>query len=140
MLATSLASEPFASPQTAAPLAAAPHAGSVLEMLLALALVLVAIFALAWLIRRLRSFPGGRSSLLRQIAELPLGDKERAVVVAVGQQYWLLGVAPGRVTLLQPLDPSVIQSPQSGAGAVAHVDAPVASFASTLRRSMGLER
>jgi flagellar protein FliO/FliZ len=136
----SLASEPFASPHAAAPLTAAPGAGNVLEMLLALALVLAAIFALAWLMRRLRALPGGRSSLLRQVAELQLGDKERVVVVAAGQQYWLLGVSPGRVSLLQVLDPSAIPVPQATASGTASADPPAANFAAALRRSMGLDR
>jgi flagellar protein FliO/FliZ len=44
---------------------------------------------------------------MRVIAGLPLGARERAVLVQVGNQQILLGVAPGRVQMLHVLESPV---------------------------------
>ncbi len=115
----------YAAPQAQAPAASTPGLGSALEMLLALALVLAAVFALAWLIRRLRSFPTSRQALLRADAELAVGEKERIVLLAVGQQKWLLGVTPGGITLLHAFgtdapDPVIGNHTNAGNGRRGH--------------------
>jgi flagellar protein FliO/FliZ len=130
----------YAAPQVQAPAASAPGLGSALEMLLALALVLAAVFALAWLMRRLRSFPTSRQALLRADAELAVGEKERVVLLAVGQQKWLLGVTPGGITLLHAFGadaPGPAAATNTDAGAAAVAAAP--NFAKILRRSLGLQ-
>ena len=123
----------YAAPQVQAPATSAPGLGSALEMLLALALVLAAVFALAWLLRRLKSFPTGRQGLMRVDAELAVGEKERVVLLAVGQQQWLLGVTPGGITLLHAFgaDSNTPTGPAAGA-------APL-NFSTVLRRSVGLK-
>jgi flagellar protein FliO/FliZ len=130
----------YAAPQVQAPATSTPGLGSALEMLLALALVLAAVFALAWLMRRLRSFPSSRQALLRADAELAVGEKERVVLLAVGQQKWLLGVTPGGITLLH-----VFGADAPGPAASTNTDAATAGgatppdFAKILRRSLGLQ-
>jgi len=67
-------------------------------------LVAVAVLLLGarWFVR----FGGARgvaSGALRVVASLPVGQRERAVVVQVGDRQLLLGVAPGRVALLHEL-------------------------------------
>lgn len=130
----------YAAPQVQVPAATASGLSSALQMLLALALVLAAVFALAWLMRRLKSFPASRQALLRADAELAIGEKERVVLLAVGQQKWLLGVTPGGITLLHSFGadaPGPLADTSTQAGAVAG-NAPL-SFATTLRRSLGLK-
>lgn len=130
----------YAAPQAQAPAASTPGLGSALEMLLALALVLAAVFALAWLIRRLRSFPTSRQALLRADAELAVGEKERIVLLAVGQQKWLLGVTPGGITLLHAFGtdaPDPVIGNHTNAATAAGATPP--DFAKILRRSLGLQ-
>ena len=130
----------YAAPQAQAPAASAPGLGSALEMLLALAVVLAAVFALAWLMRRLKSFPTSRQALLRADAELAVGEKERIVLLAVGQQKWLLGVTPGGITLLHAFGadaPGPAAAAITDAGAAAGAAPP--NFAKLLRRSLGLQ-
>ena len=130
----------YAAPQAQAPAASAPGLGSALEMLLALAVVLAAVFALAWLMRRLKSFPTSRQALLRADAELAVGEKERIVLLAVGQQKWLLGVTPGGITLLHAFGadaPGPAAAEIADAGAAAGAAPP--NFAKLLRRSLGLQ-
>ena len=97
----------FAAPQTAA----AAHAGALGglgEVTLALLLVLGAVFALAWVLKRARGLGSRAGGALEVLAHMPLGQKERAVLVRVGATQILLGVAPGRVNALyvlpEPLD------------------------------------
>ena len=97
----------FAAPQTAP----AAHAGALSglgEVTLALALVLAAVFALAWALKRVRGFGARAGGSLDVLAQVPLGQKERAVLLKVGATQILLGVAPGRVNTLyvlpEPLD------------------------------------
>lgn len=81
--------------------------------LIALLLVVALILALAWLLRRL---PGGALRPhrdLRVVAQLAVGVRERVVVIAVGEQQFLLGVTAESVNLLQPLDPPLAEAPQA---------------------------
>ena len=104
---TPTATHPFAAPQTAAQ-QAAPGAGGLAQVTLALLLVLVAVFAVAWVAKRVRGFNNRVGDAIDVIADIPLGQKERAVLLKVGQTQILVGVAPGQVNTLhvltEPLD------------------------------------
>jgi flagellar protein FliO/FliZ len=92
----------FAAPQTA-PAAHAGALGGLGEVTLALLLVLGVVFALAWLLKRVRTFGSRVGNALDVLAQVPLGPKERAVLIKVGTAQILLGVAPGRVNTLYVL-------------------------------------
>ena len=114
------AARPFAAP-TVTTSAAPSGIASLGQVTLSLGLVLAVIFAAAWIVRRMRGFNRAASASLDVIADLPLGQKERAVLVRVGTQQILLGVAPGRVSTLhvltQPIDIAAPPSaPGTGAG------------------------
>lgn len=66
-------------------------------------MVLGAVFAAAWISRRLRGFGPARGQHLTVLAQLPLGSRERAVLIRVGAQRLLLGVAAGSVRTLHVL-------------------------------------
>ncbi|MFI4866681.1 MAG: flagellar biosynthetic protein FliO [Steroidobacterales bacterium] len=102
---------PFAVPlQQSAP----GPAGGLLRVVLALIVVLAAVLAAAWLTRRMRSFSGaGSGANLEMLAQLPLGTRERAVLVRVGDAQVLIGVAPGNVRTLHVLERASL--PQAGA-------------------------
>jgi flagellar protein FliO/FliZ len=133
-------SQLFAAPHAASPIvAAAPGAGAaggVASVTLALALVLAAIFACAWIARRVRGFGNRSGNALDVIAEMPLGPKERAVLLRVGAEQILIGVAPGRVNTLhvlrEPVEPSKSVTP---AAAATQPERP--SFRALLKRSLG---
>jgi flagellar protein FliO/FliZ len=96
-----------AAPQFAAPgvqsSATTPVIGT-LRVTMALFLVLAAVLAAAWLTRRLRGGVGGSAGGLQVLAQVPLGARERAVLLRVGRQQILVGVAPGNVRTLHVLD------------------------------------
>jgi flagellar protein FliO/FliZ len=127
---------PFAAPQaTELP---ATGAGSFVQVTIALAIVLAAVFAAAWLMQRLRSFGGGSTGAIKVVASIALGAKERAVLVQLGKQQVLLGVAPGRVSTLHVLaEPLLSQdSGTDNAAGNGHVESP--NFKALLRKSLGL--
>ena len=104
----------FAAPQSAAP-TATPSFTGLGQVTLALLVVLAAVFVVAWLVRRVRSFGNRVGTELDVLGEIPLGQKERAVLVRVGQSQILLGVAPGRVNTLHVLaQPIELKPPPTG--------------------------
>ena len=120
----------------AAPAAAtgAPVIGvsGLFSVTLALLGVLAVIFALAWLARRMRTFGDRTAGSLEVLANMPLGPKERAVLLRVGDAQILLGVAPGRVNTLHVLD-----QPIEIGGPAPSEQASKPSFAQLLKRSLG---
>ena len=87
--------------------------GSYVQMILGLIFVVGLIFSLAWLVRRmgrLQSVMGGSMKLL---GGLSLGQRERAVLVQVGETQMLLGVAPGSVRTLHVFDKPVVAATPS---------------------------
>ena len=107
-------SHPFAAPQ-AVSTPTAPTAGGLAQVTFALLLVLVAIFAVAWVARRMRGFNNRVGDAIDVLADIPLGQKERAVLLKVGQKQILVGVAPGRVNTLHVLEePLDLKKPTAG--------------------------
>jgi flagellar protein FliO/FliZ len=136
--------KPFAAPQVAARVAT-PSAGSLVQVTLSLVLVLAAVFAAAWLVRRLKTFGRFGSGPIEVIADVSLGAKERAVLVQVGGKQLLLGVAPGRVSTLHVLEePIAADQLQAKATQVAPQMEGAAGipqrpdFKAILKRSLGL--
>lgn len=135
--AAGAAEKPFAAPQVAQP-APVATAGSLAQVTLSLLLVLAAVFAAAWVVRRLRGFGKFGTNAIQIIADAPLGTKERAVLIQVGSQQLLLGVAPGRVSTLHVLTERVGDG-QQAIGEQAAPDSPVRpDFKAIFKRSLGL--
>ena len=76
---------------------------SLLQITLALGLVLGLIAAAAWLLQRLYQPRAGQGALIQLHASAALGARERVVLLEVGGQWLLVGVAPGQVTSLLQL-------------------------------------
>jgi len=121
----------FAAPQ-AASTAAPVGAGGLASVTLALLAVLAAIFAVAWLARRVRGIGNRVGNAIDVLADIPLGPKERAVLLKVGTEQVLIGVAPGRVSALHVLrEPVEVTKPAAATAPAA------ASFGALLKRSLG---
>ena len=82
--------------------------------------------------RRLRTIGTAGQATIEVVSQVALGARERAVIVKVGATYLLLGVAPGRVNLLQQLPEGSVPTPDKTAAAPTGPD-----FASLLRKSLG---
>lgn len=103
-------------------------AGSVLQMVAGLALVVILIFALAWAVRRFGNVNVNARGALRVVGALSMGARERVVLIEAGDKQILLGVAPGRVQTLHVLDEPI--RPQTGTN-------PAGGFSDRLRAAMG---
>jgi len=123
----------FAAPQTTS----TPHpvgVGGLGEVACALVIVLAAIFIVAWVVRRMRLAGNRVAGGLDILADVPLGQKERAVLLRVGNQQILLGVAPGRVNTLHILpEPLELAKPPAGSSN----DPSGPTFRNILMRSLG---
>lgn len=98
---------------------------ALLQVLLGLALVIAAIVATGWVLRRIGPSQSA-GGLLRVVGGVMVGPRERLVVVEVGEQWLVLGVAAGSVNLLQALP--------RGAGATAQPAAGIALDPAWLKR------
>ena len=80
------------------------------QVIASLALVIGLLFGALWIMRRVNGVGQAVGGQMRVVSSLGLGQRERAVLVSVGEQQILLGVAPGRVAALNVFDePAVAQ-------------------------------
>ncbi|WDZ98031.1 flagellar biosynthetic protein FliO [Herbaspirillum sp. WKF16] len=103
--------------------------GSVFTMLLGLIAVLALIAGVAWLFKRLgltQNLAGNAAA--RVIGGVSVGTRERVMVIEVGDQWIVVGVAPGRVNALTTMPRQEVAATQQAAGAPA--------FASWLKQTM----
>jgi flagellar protein FliO/FliZ len=122
----------FAAPNVATSLPSGGASG-IGQVTFALLLVLAAVFGVAWFVKRLRVATGAGANGIEVLAQASLGAKERAVIVRVGNERLLLGVASGQVTLLKTL-------PQDAPAANPPTDTITfqkPNFAALLKKSLG---
>lgn len=78
--------------------------GYTLISVLMLMLLALGVAALAWLMRRNAGVPGVGGALVRVVAAQPLGQRERLVVVKVGERLFLLGHTASQISMLSELN------------------------------------
>ena len=88
---------------------------SLVQLMAGLILVLALIGVSAWLLRRFNRFQSAAGGQMKILGGLSMGTRERVVLLQVGKQQLLLGVAPGRVQTLHVLEDPVQVSPVGGA-------------------------
>ncbi len=104
------------------PKSASPQVGSGIltadpySVVVGLLLVLALIFGLAWLVRKMGPgvLAGGQS--MKIISALAVGPREKVLLVDIGGQQILLGVAPGRVSHLRDFEQPIISEPSTAGG------------------------
>lgn len=90
--------------------------GSIVQMVVGLAVVLAILIGGALLVRRLGKFPAAVDSPLKVITGLSLSPRDRLVVVQVGDKQLLLGLSPGRIQTLHVLEEPLDMSNTSTTG------------------------
>ena len=73
-----------------------------LQFALGLGLVLGLIMAAGWFMKRFNVGPSA-SGLVKVVAGAAVGQRERVVIVEIGDTWMVLGVAPGRVSPLHTM-------------------------------------
>jgi flagellar protein FliO/FliZ len=68
-----------------------------------LAVVIGLIFLFAWVVRRFGLQPSGNGRLLKVVSSVMVGQRERVVVVEIGDAWLVLGVASGQVRALHTM-------------------------------------
>ncbi|MDH5216090.1 MAG: flagellar biosynthetic protein FliO [Gammaproteobacteria bacterium] len=81
--------------------------GSVVKVIFGLLLVVVAIFASAWFFRRFGSVSSVPSDSLKIIGGLNIGNREKLMLVQVGEKQILIGVTSTNIQTLHVLEESV---------------------------------
>ena len=95
---------------------AVPSAGgsTLLSVMMALVAVVVMIFLTAWLIKRFTGLSPINNRQIKVVASLPVGARERLVLVEVGGQQMLLGVTPQQINTLHRFEEPVVVPDKPG--------------------------
>lgn len=83
----------------------------------ALALVVALILFLAWLLKKMRFPMMGGASDLSIVRQLPIGTKERIMVVQAGEEQFLIGVTAQSIQLLSKLEQPLKSAKESSPAA-----------------------
>ncbi len=112
-----LASMPVTAADTPSPIGMAGEVmdgGFMLQFIAGLGIVILCIVGLAWMLKRAGGLQSSARGTLRVIDGVALSTRERLVLVQVGDQQVLLGVAPGRVNRVHVLDEPVLTTSPEG--------------------------
>jgi flagellar protein FliO/FliZ len=112
------------------------NAAYLAQMLVGLVVVIAAILFLAFLMRRVGGMQSRLGSEFRVLGGISVGSRERMLLVQVGEQQLLVGVAPGRVQTLHVLE-EPIRLERAGREAGSQADSP---FARRLRAVLHREQ
>jgi flagellar protein FliO/FliZ len=104
------------------------------QVTLSLCVVLLVIFGVAMLARRLRGLSTSTADQMQVLAQVSVGAKERVVILRVGDARLLLGVASGQVSLLRELG---LDQPVAFSAPTTDALPARPSFASLLKKSLG---
>ncbi len=94
---------------TAAPATPPSGAGAVIQMLGALGVVLAALFAVLWLLRRISGGKLAGPAPIRTVGGIAVGSRERVLLLEIGDHWLVVGVAPGSVTGIATLPRGELQ-------------------------------
>lgn len=83
---------------------------SMIQMFIALLVVVALIVGLSIVVRRLSLIPGASSGVVRIVGGLALNNKDRLLLIQVGDEQILISASPGRIgkihDLHEPIDPT----------------------------------
>ena len=128
---------PAPAPAAAAPVKpfAGAAAGSLLQTIFALCVVLGLLAVLAWAMKRYGPRAASGSAHVRMVGGLNLGGRERIIVVEVGEQWIVVGASPGRVNALATMPRQGAPLAENPAALAEHTP-PAHSFAEWLKQTI----
>lgn len=86
-------------------------AGQITQLGLGLVFVIGLIFLLGYLMRRVGPLSGQGAQHIRILSSLPLGPRDRLILVDVAGKQLLLGASPGRISTLHTFDEPIAELP-----------------------------
>jgi flagellar protein FliO/FliZ len=86
-----------------APPPPAVSSGSIMQIIFSLLLVLATIVLVAWLLKRMNASQQGSGNLLKVLGGVPIGQRERIVLVEINDTWLVIGVGPGQIRTLHTL-------------------------------------
>jgi len=78
----------------------AVSSGNIVQIIFSLLLVLAAIVLVAWLLKRMNVAQRGSGNLLKVLGAVPIGQRERIVLVEVNDTCLVVGIGPGQIRTL----------------------------------------
>lgn len=109
-------------------------AGNLIQTSLGLLVILGLIAVAAWLAKRFGNFKIGAQGQMKVIGGLSLGARERVVLLEVGGEQLLLGVAPGRIQTLHKMETPLSSELQADSANKSFADKLGAAMNSAIRR------
>jgi len=73
------------------------------KLTLGLVFIIVLIFGLAWVARKMQLTPLSGQQLIRIVSAVSVGNRDRIALIEVGGEQILLGLSPGRIEKLHVL-------------------------------------
>ncbi len=81
-------------------------AGSIVQIVLSLLMVLAAIVLVAWMLKRMNLTQKGNINGLKIITSVAVGQRERVVVLEIADTWLVVGIAPNQIRTLHTLPKS----------------------------------
>jgi flagellar protein FliO/FliZ len=78
--------------------------GNFMQMAFGLLIVIGAILAMTWIIRRMGYVQARVSGAMKILGGISLGQRERVVLMQIGEQQVVVGITPGNIRTLLVLD------------------------------------
>lgn len=77
------------------------------KIILGLAFILLLIFMLAWLMKKMQLTPHSGQQMIKVLSAISVGTRDRIALVEVGNEQILVGLTPGRIQKLHTLSSPV---------------------------------
>ncbi len=81
----------------------AVSSGNIAQIIFSLLLVLAAIVLVGWMLKRMNVAQQGSVKLLKVLGAVPIGQRERIVLVEIKDTWLVVGVGPGQIRTLHSL-------------------------------------
>jgi flagellar protein FliO/FliZ len=80
---------------------------SIVSVVLGMVVILLLIFVMAWAVKKMHLTPQSRHQLINILSAVSVGQRERIALVQVGEEQFVVGIAPGRIQTLHNMHNAV---------------------------------
>ncbi len=89
------------------------------KITLGLAFILILIFLLAWVMKKMQLTPYSNNRLINIVSAISVGQRDRIALIQVGDEQFVVGLTPGKIeklhTLKKPVEmPTPVESDSNG--------------------------